>query len=260
MKPAHLCPQCGSSVERIQISATESRCAECGVGGTSARLVAISDPANPVAREEGLRRLLAMEGQRDQAFVDRPFPVYGLGRGWTGLRSFTGWGRSDGVTTSLSLAFGDPSDEEAPLVRIETSERRTAHPSAHRFSIARSLVMQHFGRLGPLPDPVRAAAFPKHGQGDFGTDPTGLWDDATIPVESMPRPAKVLAANAETWIALLDVDELLVAIGARRYPLDSVGLVEVTDFAVYAEGSVEIRERMTRRTHLRPPVAGFGAS
>ena len=102
------------------------------------------------------------------------------------------------------------------------------------------------------PTPSAPAAFPKHGPGDFGTDPTGLWDDATIPVESMPRPAKVLAANAETWIALLDVDELLVAIGARRYPLDSVALVEVTDFAVYADGSTEIRARMTRQRNPPP--------
>jgi hypothetical protein len=221
------------------------------------RLVAVSDPANPAQQQEGLERLLALDGQRDQAFAEAPFTVFGLDSSWTGLRSFGGWGTSDGITNHLSLAFGDPSDEDAPIVRIETRAPRVIGPGrapdplVDRYLAASDLVGYVARATGALAPDVRAAAFPYQDPDAYGKDPTAPWDDATIAVEGLPVAAKVLHADDTTWVALLPVDDLFVGITATGWPFATTGLVAVTDFAAYTEGSAEIRERMRRR-HTPP--------
>ncbi len=79
-------------------------CTECGHGWTFARLRAIADPA---AVEPGVSRLLAMKAQEHRRFIEAPYSPFALDDRWTGLRSFGGWGGSNGGTDRLSLAHGE---------------------------------------------------------------------------------------------------------------------------------------------------------
>jgi hypothetical protein len=220
-------------------------------------MVAVSNPS-AVAREQAMDHLGSMDRERDRAFANAAFSVFGLDPRWTDLRSFGGWGKSNGITNHLSLSFGDPSDEHAPIVQIETrapraiGRDRDPDPFVDRYHAASDLV-RHLARMtGALAPEVRAAAFPYQDPDAYGKDPTAPWDDATIGVDDIPLPAKVLSGDETTWVALIQVDDLFVAIQSEAVPLDAVGLVEVTDFDVYAEGSAEIRARMTRRRNPRP--------
>ncbi len=197
--------------------------------------------------------LRSFDLQQARAFAAVTFPVFGLDSSWTGLRSFGGWGQSNGVTSHLSLAFGDLSDGDSPIVRIETraprpiGSGRDTDPLVDQYMAASSLA-SHLERMtGALAPDVRAAAFPYQDPDAYGKDPTAPWDDASIPVDGVPFPAKVLSADDATWVALIQVDDLFVGIQSHAVPLAEVSLVEVTDFAIYADGSAEIRERMRRR-------------
>ena len=72
---------------------------------------------------------------------------------------------------------------------------------------------------------------------------TDRWDHATITLEAAPSPVKVLSVE-DHWVAIASVEDLVVGLSGQRWPLADVRLVEVTDFAAYAEGAAEIRRMM----------------
>jgi hypothetical protein len=235
----------------VEISDNQMRCDDCGHGSTFARLVASGAPGSSAEQQARIDRLLGQMEQRDRLFAGAPFPVYGLDARWTGLRSFGGWGNSNGVTTSLSLAFGDVGDQEAAQLRVETQRPEvvaldgTRNPMTDRSVVAHSLVM-HLAHGVELPDDVRAIAFPARNPNAFVADATAAWTDTLIAVEGVATPAKMLAVG-DVWIAIVSVGDLTVGITARGWPVADVGLVVVTDFHAYADGSTEIRDRLRRR-------------
>ena len=54
-----------------------------------------------------------------------------------------------------------------------------------------------------------------------------------------------MLTEREHWVAHAIVDEKVVGIQARNWKVDTTGLVTETNFAVYIEGSKEMRRRMT---------------
>ncbi|MGZ6964097.1 MAG: hypothetical protein ACXVKA_07750 [Acidimicrobiia bacterium] len=235
-------------MDRIKISATESRCAECGLGSTSRPLVMISDPASAPSQEEGLARLEAMMGQQVQRFESASFSPFALDERWTGVRSFAGFGGSNDETVRLSLAHGDPFDPGSALVRVETRKPRhiglggPGDPRMEYALLTAELVGQFRDLTGILDDDVRAAAFPYQDPNAYESDSTAPWDDASIAVDGHATRFKVLADN-DAWVASAPYDERFIGISAQHWPLTDTGLVTVDEFDVYAEGSAAIAAR-----------------
>jgi hypothetical protein len=117
-----LCPRCGSAIYE-RVSATESRCSECGLGRTSVPLRIEHDGRSAVGAtsRKGESDLFVDVGQRmTGAFADASFSPCGLDARWQGTRWFGGSGSSDGAVTRLELAHGeDPWDEVSTQVRVE---------------------------------------------------------------------------------------------------------------------------------------------
>jgi hypothetical protein len=192
-----------------------------------------------------------------QRFANAPFSPFALDERWVGLRSFGGWGGSNGETDDLYLAHGDPTDRTATLVRVETRLPQRVGLDGTRvaaltpFVLARELVQHLWHETGDLPDHVRAVAFPRDDPEALGKDPTASWAEATLLVDAAPVAFRVLE-HPVMWLGMGQIaDELFIGIMSRQWPLADTGLVTVTDFRVYADGSRELQERM-RRHHEDP--------
>jgi hypothetical protein len=162
--------------------------------------------------------------RRDQADVLRrtPFPIYGLDGRWTGRRWQGGSGRSDGEVDRIELGHGDPWDDAAPLVRVETLRIRKERERMTEVSAAQELaeVLWHEGADHSV---VRGA---------FTSDPTGSWSELTLPVNGEGTSFRRLAAGP-WWVALGRVQDVYVAVKARGVDDAGIGLVAVDDPGPY---------------------------
>jgi hypothetical protein len=199
-------------------------------------------PPDPVVAA----RIRAMGDAMAERFAAATFAPCALDDRWTGSRWFGGAGGL-GEQTRLELAHGSPPDEDEPRVRIETSTA-DHHGGLHRAMVVHQLLTHYTHEFGALPDDVRAAAYPQDSPARL--DPTAPWDDATIPVDTVPVAFRVLARE-HTWLGLGEDDDRVIAIWAHRWPVVDTGLVSVTDFAVYRAGLDAITERLRRR-HAPP--------
>jgi hypothetical protein len=248
-----MCHRCGGT-EREEIDDSHARCAECGEELSFSRLVLMSDDdtARTPQEQAQLDRLVAeMRRRPDERFEARPFPVYGLDDRWTGLRFIGGSGSSDGETTLLGLAHGDPVDPDAPHVRVDTSRpqrigRTTRRePRLDRMFLAKNLAGHLWRETGVLRDDVRAAAFALDEGSPFSVDPVGPWDRVTLPVDGVAVVFRVLV-EGDHWVAVGEVDGRFVAITARHWPTIETVLVAIEDFAPYYEGSAALPGIMRR--------------
>ena len=152
-----MCHRCGGT-EHVLIGTNERRCAECGETSTFVTMRAAGTPT-PTQLEATLDHLRSMDRQRDVVFATADFPVYGLDERWMGLRSFSGWGHSNGVTSHLGLAFGNVADRESSLLRVDTHRARHAS-QLERSLVARTLVMQLGHEVDALLDDVPPSRSP----------------------------------------------------------------------------------------------------
>jgi hypothetical protein len=170
-------------------------------------------------------RGLAGHREREAELLQRPpFPIYGLDQRWTGRRWPGGWGSSDGTIDRIELGHGDPFDDGAPLVRVETlwvregRERMTEVSAAHELAE----VLWHEGAEH---DVVRSA---------YTEDPTGSWPVVALSVDGVSMPFRLLAAG-DWWATLGRIGDRYVAVKARHVGLDDVGLVTMVDPEPYLE-------------------------
>jgi hypothetical protein len=249
-----LCWRCGGSTWE-PISDTEERCAECGHRSTFQRLVAQrGDDESLEESRASAARIRALENQftgPPPGFADATFPVFGLDDTWHGLRWFGGSGGSPGQAIALELAHGDaPWDLTAPQVRVQTqtpgdfqgvdSNVGLAHEAA---MLARTQVQRFWSATHTLPDPVRAAAFPRDGTWH---DPTGPWQRELVPVNAHPVEFRVLGDD-RYWVAQTIHDGVVSGIEARAWAVANTALITVTDFEPYVAGAREIRNRWPSR-------------
>jgi hypothetical protein len=241
-----LCSRCGST-EREWISETEGRCAECGLGWTSQRLVIGLATDESRAWAARVRELENQFAGPPPAFAEATLPLFGLNPTWSGLRWFGGSGSSNGVVTELTLAHGDaPWDLQQPQVRVETRSPgdsfgtdQSVRLAMAAFLLARSQVQRFWSATHTLPDPVRAAAFPIDG---VQRDPTEPWTRRLIPIDAAPIEFRILEHEAY-WVGQAVHDGVLLGIDARAWPIATTALVSVRDLTPYVEGAREIRNR-----------------
>jgi hypothetical protein len=161
-----------------------------------------------------------------EIFASASFAPHGLDDQWTGKRWIGGHGESNGVPSSLTLAHGnDPRDRSAPQVRVET---RTG--AGARLYVSPRLVLQklwhHEGQIDPV---LRDAAFRQNDLAAFDR----ACDHADITVDRTPARFQVVSAGA-TWLANAVVDDQLLEIEARHWPIERTALVTVHDITPYA--------------------------
>lgn len=247
-----MCHRCGGTA-REEIDASHARCAECGQEFSFARLVAIAgdQPERTPEEQAQLDRLLNMHEHRDRMFETRPFPVYGLDDRWTGLRFIGGSGSSNGETSHLGLAYGDPVDPDAAHLRVDTRRppriggTNRHDPHLDRMFLAKNLAGHLWRETGVMRDDVRAAAFALDEGSPFSVDPVGPWDPMSFPVDGALITFKRLA-QAEHWVALGELDGLFIAVTARNWLAEETALITVDDFAPYFEGSAALPGLMRR--------------
>lgn len=237
-----LCPRCGSP-RFEEVSKTELRCAECGLGRRT--VPATFGSATPEG-DEAPGRLQALS---DTGFYrEAGFDPFGLDDRWNGLRSLGGWGRAGEVTHTLKLTHGDPFEATSPLVRVRTVHPRpqTNQPALERGVLSKNLVRHLVGALWrstqALDPEVRGAAFPPPpGQPGDVAEP---WSRARLTVDDQQVELRFLERGSR-WVGLVELPEVLVGLDVTGWPREQTGLRTVTadGFAPYEEGSRFLRER-----------------
>ena len=220
-----LCPRCGG-VEHEWVDDSHTRCTECGLGATVSTITfAGTSPPDPEAE----RRLAELQAWTKWAMAEAPFGLFGLDDRWLGPRSTAGHGSQDDTITQVTLAHGDVRAETGPLIKVETHRSPQFPVEVARVLQASSLVHHLWHLTGELRDDVRLAAFPGE---DRTGDPTEPWDLVDLPVDGAPVPFRVLTA-ADCWVALGTVDDRVVSIEARSWPLRLSGLETIRDLGIY---------------------------
>jgi len=105
-----LCSQCGCS-EWEELSDTQIRCVECGLGATRGTLQvfrsdASYDPMSEDARRERERTARQRSVHNQRVFDAASFAPYGLDARWSGLRWFGGHSESNGRVTVFTRPWG----------------------------------------------------------------------------------------------------------------------------------------------------------
>ena len=180
----------------------------------------------------------------------RPFA---LDHRWSGLRRLSGHGGSRDRTTGLTLAFGEDGHATCnqPEMQVETTVPRLR--SGRRFGHGGKDGRVHVGAgsrwttSGDKPacygTTFDSAVLSVGRRTDRGSNRrTG--NACSLAVDGDPVEFAVLTER-EHWVAHAIVDETVVGIQARNWKVDTTGLVTETNFAVYLEGSKEMRRRMT---------------
>lgn len=189
-------------------------------------------PVSPEAEYQRRAELLeASMFERNVAAAGQiDFAVFGLDDSWIGIRSVGGFGGAPRVDR-LTLVHGEPSDIEAPLLRVEThrpSHQLTAAGGADRRHLmaARGLARELMAAVGVRDDRLTSSLRSK--------DPTVEWDRCNIDVAGRSHELRSLEMH-HRWIALGWVDAQIVAIESRSVPVDDVHLVAIDDLSPYLD-------------------------
>lgn len=218
---------------RRQVAERQTECVECGLGATTIALALThsADPRSSIDPET--MKLFAQHRARSHAaFVNPPFPLFGLDDRWLGPRYFGGAGNSGGETTSVTLAHGHMLDQAGPEINVETKREARFPVDVVLAMDAGSLVLQLAHQSGEMRSDVRAATFA------HTAEAMALWDQVELPVNERPVPFRVLHGG-EHWIALTALGQSLLAITARSWPVALTGLVTVQDLRPYRKGDAE---------------------
>lgn len=193
-----------------------------------------------------------MRNEMRDAFTSASFAPYGLDERWSGTRWLAGSGASDGTVTRLVLAHGEtPFERSSTQIRVEVSiAPRVLADDAQNLAIARAtttreLVNKFWLTTGTLDPAVRSAAYTSEGA---QSDLTAPWDTVQLEVDGIALEFQMLGDD-NYWLAQSVLDQVVLVVDARVWPVASTGLVTITDLTLYAEGSEEIaargRERFT---------------
>jgi hypothetical protein len=220
-----ICSRCGGS-EWVAIDASHRRCTDCGLGSTVSRLTA--GRATGIPSTPGGRRApeLAPQERWRRASTTSTFEPYGLDRRWTGPRWAGGHGSSNGRVTSLELAHGDRGTTE-PQLRVETRIPQIGTLQHEIVNAAHHLVMGFAHHAGGVRDEVRNAMFPRG-----ASDPFVPWDSSTFSVDGVAHRFHLLMAD-EHWIAVAELETVVLALTARAWSTDDVSLETIRDLADY---------------------------
>ncbi|WP_199429734.1 hypothetical protein [Qaidamihabitans albus] len=173
------------------------------------------DLAGDLLREISLREadLRARRIETDR-FRAAPFPLYGLPPSWPGARYLSSSAHASGPgipprVTALELGHGAPAGRDTAYLHVETLADKTDR-AAHRSELAEWLWLET-----DVEEPADAA-----------------WSTATIAVDGRPVDFDLLFCG-ENWVALAEVGGRPVVLSARRFDVETVELVRISDVEPY---------------------------
>lgn len=189
--------------------------------------------------------------EEEQQFRRVPFPLFGLDPSWKGPRVAEGvgrsWRRGRGVEVEeVHLLHGDPDDPDSSHFRVTT--RRIGPTEALR---ARQLAERLWQReAGPPPPELSPEEFARWAHGrhrEIEGRPNPEWARRTFPVDGR-RVSFSSVGEAEAWVGMARIEELVVELEAHRFSKQTVSLVSSVDVEPYLEGRRMLEERR-RREH-----------
>jgi hypothetical protein len=198
-------------------------------------------------RKRMIRRLLIEIEQANEArFRAAPFPLYGLPPSVAGPRMIAGSHPSDrtghptdpGDGLQLELVHGDPTVRPPSLLRVAT----TASPAPSQQLVPlRQLLWQEVvaDRLAARSRHWRIGWFKAAEEHTVG----GSQQLLTIPVDGQPRQFALLQEGL-AQAARVELSGHVVTVRARRWPIQTVELVQVTDLAPYLDGRRQLLARL----------------
>jgi hypothetical protein len=201
------------------------------------------------ARQRRIRRLLTEIEQANEArFLATPFPLYGLPPSITAPRWIASSGyRSDraGYATNpeaglqLELSYGDPTDLLPSLLRVATAA--SARESPERLAPLRRLLWQQVvaDRLAAPSRRWKFGWFKAPDEQGIGGSPQLL----PILVDGQPHQFALLQEGV-VQVARVELAGQVVTVRARRWPIQTVQLIQVTDLAPYLDGRRQLIARL----------------
>jgi hypothetical protein len=199
------------------------------------------------ARKQRMRRLLTELEQANEArFRAAPFPLYGLPPSVAAPRMIAGSGHpSDraghapdpGGRLQLELVHGDPTVRLPSLLRVATAA--SPGPSQRLAPLHRLLWQEVVAdRLAARSRRWRIGWFKATDDQTVG----GAQQLLTIPVDGQPHQFALLQEGV-VQVARVELAGHVVTVRARRWPIHTVELVQVTDLAPYLHGRRQLIAR-----------------
>lgn len=199
------------------------------------------------ARKRRIRRLLAEIEQANEArFRAAPFPLYGLPPSVAGPRMIAGSHPSDragdptdpGEGLQLELVHGDPTVRPPSLLRVATAA--SPAPSQQLVPLRRLLWQDVVAdRLAARSRRWRIGWFKAPAEHTVG----GSQQLLTIPIDGQLHQFALLQEGL-VQAARVELPGHVVTVRARRWPLQTVELVQITDLAPYLDGRRQLLARL----------------
>jgi hypothetical protein len=201
-----------------------------------------------VARKRMIRRLLAETEQANEArFRAAPLPLFGLPPSVAGPRMIAGSSHpsdhaghpSDpGSGLQLELVHGDPTVRPPSLLWVATA---AASSPSQRLVPLRRLLWQDVvaDRLAAHGRRWRIGWFKAPDEHTVG----GSQQLLTIPINGQPHQFALLQEGL-VQVARVELPGHVVTVRARRWPIQTIELVQVTDLAPYLDGRRQLLARL----------------
>jgi hypothetical protein len=194
------------------------------------------------ARRRDVRRFLHVRARRPPCFrraeltdlhrlFDRPpFPLYGLSPVWRGFRFLGGYGWSVWDGPRLELGHCDPFDQLGSQVRVQVARRRGG-----RSEPLQALAWELFCELDRIPAGATRSQILRWAderRDRFLGWRRPPWLPLTLQVDDDLVTFQCLSRE-RSWVATGPVDGTNVTLRGRRFDVESVALVTVTDLSTY---------------------------
>jgi hypothetical protein len=177
----------------------------------------------------------------EDAFRTTLLPLYGFPQDWIGPRFLGGYQGDGQRATGLTLAHGDPYDEQGQELRVETSVRPDEPLELMKRDMFEGLVMTERRPPSDL-SPDEFSNWVRRMNREVHDMPDPEWISVTIPVDAQRLEFELLRGGRR-WVAWATFGEVLLTISGRAIQPDEVELVRISDVEPYIEGGRRIRAR-----------------
>jgi hypothetical protein len=184
------------------------------------------------------------ERQARAAWLEPPFPIFGLSEEWSGLRTTGGWGGSYRGIHTLALRHRDANVPPNRSLIVESSIRQPFLPDeepATRWLVENRLWRSAFRPPRGLP-PEGLVRWATELDAKLAARPDPEWQDAEVSVDGRRVPVRCVAEGS-SWLAVGHVGGVTLTLEGTNFPLADVRLVRLTDARAYLDEPEASRPR-----------------
>lgn len=177
----------------------------------------------------------------EDAFRTTQLPLYGFPETWIGPRFLGGYQGDGQRVTGLTLAHGDPFDEQGPELRVETSVPADGLLALSKRTLFEGLKMTE-RRSPPDLSPDEFSSWVRRMDRELRDMPDPVWTSVAINVDAQPVDFELLREGGR-WVAWAANGGVLVTISGRAIRPEDVELVTISDVEPYIDGGRRLRDR-----------------